>query len=307
VSRPGHTVGQLTTTAGSAGVAPGWCVGGGEGTVEAGGDVVTVDVEVGEAALEERPSGRDRVEAIMRGVKGDEPAVGLLGVAVQVDDPLQGVDGGVGMAGVVFELGQAQVGIEGPAMQVLADQLDPGVVAARQQVAPVGVDRSAQCLAGRLVVGGSGGLGEGTLEVPQIAGDLRRVGPVMLADLLRYVEGLAGRTQEVGAQVVERVPELVEHPVRRGVGPERVDDLDEGGVLGAEQAPGQERLRPTPQPGGDRLAEGGGAVGAEHLDDERPVRSLPAEAGFGPARRNGRGRRRGLIDVAVAVQDGGRL
>ena len=81
-----------------------------------------------------------------------ETAVGLLGVAVELDRPLQGADRSVAVAGVVVELGEAQVGIEGPAVQVLADRLDPGILRSVEQVAPVGIYGTAQRLAGGLVV-----------------------------------------------------------------------------------------------------------------------------------------------------------
>ena len=116
-------------------------VGGDEGSVEAGGRLVDVHVQVGQAALEELPGGGDRVATTVGGVEGHEPAVGLLGVAVHVDDPLQDGDGGVGVAGVVLEFGEAEVGVDGAAVEVLADRFHPPLRAAGQQVALVGVDR----------------------------------------------------------------------------------------------------------------------------------------------------------------------
>ena len=72
----------------------------------------------------------------------------------------------VGVPGAVVELGQAELGVEGSAVEVLADRLDPGVADAGEQVAPVGLDGPAQRHPGRLVVAGSGGVAERGLERP---------------------------------------------------------------------------------------------------------------------------------------------
>ena len=136
---------------------------GDERAVNAGGRRLHIEVEVGEARLEELPCGGDGVNPFAGGVQDHEPPIGLLGVAVEVDGPLQGVSRGVGVSAVIFELGQAEVGVEGPAMEVLADRFDPGVVASLEEVAAVRVDGLAQCGSG-LVVSGPGGICEGRLD-----------------------------------------------------------------------------------------------------------------------------------------------
>lgn len=159
VSIPGSTFSVFTMTAvpGEVRGRPG--IGGREGAIEASGGVVHVDVEIGQATLQELPGGGDGIEAAVGGVEGHEPAVWLLGVAVQVDGTLQGGDRCVGATGVVFELGEAEVGIERSVMEVLADRFDPWVADALEQVAAVEVDRPTQRGTGGLVgvsLGGGG-------------------------------------------------------------------------------------------------------------------------------------------------------
>ena len=52
--------------------------------------------------MEELPGSGDRVDAAVGGVEGHEPTIGLLGIAVEVDDPLQGVSRGGGVSGLIF-------------------------------------------------------------------------------------------------------------------------------------------------------------------------------------------------------------
>ena len=172
----------------------------------------------------------------MGGVEGHEPTIGLLGIAVEVDGPLQGVSRGVGLSGVVFELGQAEVGVEGSAVEVLTDRFDPGVVASLEEVAAIGVDGLAQCGSG-LVVGGPGGICEGRLELPQVAGDLGRARLVVLAGLGEHVESFVAGTSEPRAQIAEGTPELLTDTLGSGVRPQRVDGLVAGGAFGADQVP----------------------------------------------------------------------
>ena len=199
--------------------------------VEAGGGVVDVEVELGQAALHEPPRRSHGIEPALGGLEGHEPPVGLLGVAVEADDRFQDVDRRVGSAGVLFKLCQAEVGVDGTAMQVLSGGFDPGVVEPGEQVAAVGVDRSCQRRSGLVVVLGIGRFAERSLEVPEVAGDLGRVGPVVLASLLQHLEVGAIGAAEEGAQVAEGMPELLEQAIGGRVGPQGVDELVDSGAL----------------------------------------------------------------------------
>jgi hypothetical protein len=67
---------------------------GDEGAKQAGGGGVGVQVDLNQTALELAPGGFDRVAAPLASVEGHEPAVGLLGVTVELDDLFQGGFGG---------------------------------------------------------------------------------------------------------------------------------------------------------------------------------------------------------------------
>lgn len=105
-----------------------------------GGGVVHVHVEVGEPTVEKLPGGSHCVEAAVTGMKGHEPSIGLFGVAVHVDGSFEDVDGEVGVAGALVEFGQTEVGVESPAVEVLANRLDPGVSDTGEKIATVGLD-----------------------------------------------------------------------------------------------------------------------------------------------------------------------
>lgn len=62
----------------------------------------------------------------------------LFGVAVEVDDSFEDVDGEVGVAGAFVDLGQAEEGVEGSAVEILAGRLDPGVAGAGEQITTLG-------------------------------------------------------------------------------------------------------------------------------------------------------------------------
>ena len=107
-------------------------------------------------------------------MEGHEPPVRFLGVAVEVDGAFQHFDRGVGGAGAFIELGETEVGVEGAAVQVLADRFDPAVVATSQKVAAVDADGMAKRRASPVAIRGPGRLAKGMLELPKVAGDLRR-------------------------------------------------------------------------------------------------------------------------------------
>ena len=99
-------------------------------------------------------------------------------------------------------------GIRSRAKALLAWYLCRPEGASVEQVASVDLDRSAQRLAGFIVVFGSGRGAEGGLELAKVAGDLARCRPVALAGFLQHLGGLASRAAQPGAQVAERPPEL---------------------------------------------------------------------------------------------------
>jgi len=107
------------------------------------------------------PGGGDGIGAAVTGLDGHEPSVGLLGVKVEADDPLEYICRSVSAAGLLFEFGQSEMGVEHPAMKVLASWLNPHIVGADHQVAGVGIDGKAQRGSGLVVMVGSRGRGEG--------------------------------------------------------------------------------------------------------------------------------------------------
>jgi hypothetical protein len=101
--------------------------------VEANAGVVDVYVELGQAPPQQPPRRADRVEATLTGLEGHETSVGLLGLAVERNDLLQHLAGGVGSSGLLLELSQAEMGVDGAAMPVPADRLDPQIAHAGQR------------------------------------------------------------------------------------------------------------------------------------------------------------------------------
>lgn len=116
-------------------------------------------------------------------MSGHEPSVGHLGHAVKSDCLLQGFDGRVRSTEALLQFGQAQVGVEGAAVQVGSDRLGPQVLGVGGEVAAVAVDGGAQGFARGAVVARPGCGGERDLEVPQVAGNGAGFGPVDLAGL----------------------------------------------------------------------------------------------------------------------------
>jgi hypothetical protein len=101
--------------------------------VEANGGV-DVYVGLGQAPPQQPPRRADRVEATLAVLEGHETSAGLLGIAVERNDLLQHLAGGAGSSGLLLELSQAEMGVDGAAMQVLADRLDPQIIRAGQGI-----------------------------------------------------------------------------------------------------------------------------------------------------------------------------
>ena len=98
----------------------------------------------------------------------DEPAVGVLADHVQLDRALQHGNGSFDTAGIGMEHGEPDVGIEGAAVQILTDRLDPQRVPIRIEVAPIGRTCRFEGDNGFSRRSCTGGLAESVLEAPQI-------------------------------------------------------------------------------------------------------------------------------------------
>jgi hypothetical protein len=105
--------------------------------MEAGARGLGVDVNLREAPLQEPPCSGERVRSAALALERHESAVGLLGIAVELDSATEYLLGGVERAELLFQFGEAEVRVEGPAMEVLADRLDPSVVGVLNQLAPI--------------------------------------------------------------------------------------------------------------------------------------------------------------------------
>ena len=160
----------------------------GKGSVEVDGGGLDIEVEVPEALVKEPPGGGDGVGPGAGGVEDHEPSVGLLRVAVEVDSPVQYVDRRVGVASMFLVLCESEMRIEGAAVQIVADRLDPGVVAALEKVAAVSLNHASERHSRIVVVVGSGRVGERALEIPQVARDFLASRLVAVSSLGEYLE-----------------------------------------------------------------------------------------------------------------------
>jgi len=112
------------------------------------------------------------------------------------------------------EFGQAGGSVDGAAAQVLAGSFGPLVVGAIGQVPAIGGGCALQRGDDGSVVGGDGGIGQGSLEAPQVAVDEGGAGLVTLADAVDDAGLLdPDRSTEGGAQVAEDSAEAEDVPV----------------------------------------------------------------------------------------------
>lgn len=146
------------------------------------GDVVGLDVEVSESGFEEPVGTVDGIGAAERGLEAHDPPAQLFGVGVVADRGVKGGEGGVEVAGLLVEFGEAGGGVDGATAQILARSFGPLVIRAIGQVPAVGRRRALQGgYDGRSVRCGRG-IVQGVFEAPQVAVDKGGVGLVALAD-----------------------------------------------------------------------------------------------------------------------------
>ena len=142
-----------------------------------------VDVDLRETALEEPPGRGHCFRSVAHALEGHQPAVGLLGITVELDRAPEHLLRGVRRAELLLQFSEAKVRVERPAMEVLADRLDPLVIGVLDELAPITAHDSAERIAGRWVVAGTGSIRERGLELPEVAVNRLGVEAVGIADL----------------------------------------------------------------------------------------------------------------------------
>jgi hypothetical protein len=162
--------------------------GDGEGSIQAESGGINIEVELRESLMKKLPHGRDGVRPVVRSVESHESTVRLLGIAVEIDGPFQNFDCRVVVISTIFVLGESEMRIESTAVEIVTDRLDPGVVAALEEVAPVSVDCMSECLAGIFLIVGSGRFGECVLKIPQVASDLFCIRLIPLSSLNEHLK-----------------------------------------------------------------------------------------------------------------------
>ena len=70
-------------------------------------------------------------------MESHEPAVGLLGVVVELNRLRQHLDCHINVAGVLLVLGEPEMRVESAAVKVLPRRIRPGVIAVLQKISPV--------------------------------------------------------------------------------------------------------------------------------------------------------------------------